>query len=404
MRITCSDCGTAHSVTATFTCDVCGGWLAPSYDGALDPARIAAGETLFEKYGERLPSEGSAGGVEGDTPLLRVDRLTDALGVEATVYVKDERRNPTGSFKDRAMAPAVSLALEAGEEAVLTASTGNAAAACAMYAARADLACHLLVDADAPPAKLVEPQAYGAEVVRVEGLFDGGEAALADLLDDLATRLAAYLVFAYRPFNPLLAEGVKTISYEVAEAMNWMAPDAVVTATGGGDNVWAQYRGYAELREADLIESVPRMVAAQAAGAAPVVDGFESGADEPPTLGETTTVASGIDAPFAGRHALEAICESGGTAIAVEDDALLEGEAVLAKTAGVWAEPASATVVPALVELADRGAVGADDVVVLVVTGSGHKHTGPFVETMPTVPTAARDPGAIASVLGRRPR
>lgn len=401
MRLECSRCATPAPPTATFGCPACGGELTVRYDAALDPDRIAAGGTLFEKYGDRLPSTGSVAGIEGDTPLLRADRLAAELGVEATVYVKDERRNPTGSFKDRALAPAVSLAVEHGERAVLTASTGNAAAACAHYASRADVPCYLLVAGNAPAHKLVEPLAYGARAVRVDGLFDGGEDALASLLGTLADRLDAYLTFAYRPFNPVLEEGIKTISYEVAAALSWTAPDVVVTATGGGDNLVAQHRGYGELRDAGLIEGTPRMVAAQAAGASPVVDAVERGADAPIPQSATDTVASGIDAPFAGRHAVDAIRESDGTAIGVSDDALLDGEALLAATTGVWAEPASSVVVPALRELAERGAVGDDDVVVLTITGSGHKHVAPFESRLPTVETVDRDPDDVAAAFER---
>lgn len=398
--VACRDCGATHPATATFDCRDCGGPLGVEYAEPLSRASIEAGETLFERYGERLPSRGSAAGVEGDTPLVPADRLAAALGVDATVLVKDERRNPTNSFKDRALAPAASLAAEADETALLTASTGNAAAACAHYAARAGLDCFLLVDAHAPRGKLLEPLAYGARTVRVDGLFDGGEAALADLLGRLADRLEAYLAFAYEPFNPVLGEGVKTISHEVAGQLGWEAPDVVVTATGGGDNLAAQHRGYRELRAAGLVEETPWMVAAQAAGADPVVRGLEDGADEPVTLAETDTVASGIDAPFAGRHALEAIRESGGTAVGVADDDLLRGEAVLAETTGVWAEPASATVVPALERLVERGEVTADDTVVLTITGSGHKHTEPFEARLPALERVERDVAAVAGGLG----
>lgn len=401
MRLECIDCETPAPPTATFGCDSCGGDLTVRYDAGLDPDRIAAGGTLFDKYGSRLPSTGSVAGVEGDTPLVRADRLAAEVGVDATVYLKDERRNPTGSFKDRALAPAVSLATESGERAVLTASTGNAAAACAHYAARAGLPCYLLVAGNAPSHKLVEPLAYGARTVRVDGLFDGGEDALASLLGTLADRLEAYLTFAYRPFNPVLEEGVKTISYEVAEALAWRAPDVVVTATGGGDNLVAQHRGYRELADARMIDATPRMVAAQAAGASPVVDAVERGADAPIPQDRTDTVASGIDAPFAGRHAVQAIRESGGTGIGVSDDALLEGESLLAETAGVWAEPASSVVVPALRELADRGTIGADEVVVLTITGSGHKHVAPFEARLPTVETVDRDPAAVVAAVER---
>jgi len=401
MHVVCPACSERHPPTATFGCANCGGPLAVTYEAPLDRERIETGRTLFEKYGNRLPSNGSAMGIEGGTPLIRADGLAAALDVEATLYLKDERRNPTGSFKDRALGPTVSLAAESGETAVVTASSGNAAAACAHYAARAGLDCYLLVEETVPAGKLTEPRAYGAEVVRVTDLFEGGEAALGDLLGDLAETLDAHLAFAYEPFNPVVGEGVKTVSYEVTEQLVWTAPDVVVTATGGGDNLAAQHRGYVELIEAGLVDQVPRMVAAQAAGAAPVTEAIDRDLDVPPFVEHPDTLASGISAPFAGAHALDAIRESGGTAVAVSDEALVEGAALMARTTAVWPEPSSATVVPVVAELAARGDLDPDDVVVLTVTGSGHKHVEPFEATLADVPTVARDPVAVAAALGR---
>lgn len=399
MRLICSRCGDENPPTATFGCDSCGGPLEVEYERPLSRDSIEDGGTLFDRYGERLPSAGSVAGIEGDTPLLPGDALVASLDGQSTVYLKDERRNPTGSFKDRALAPAISLAAETDCDAVLTASTGNAAAACAHYAARAGLACYLLVTDAAPEHKLIEPRAYGARTVRVRGLFDGGEDALATLLETLSKRLDAYCTFAYRPFNPVLEEGVKTVAYEVAEALDWTAPDVVVTATGGGDNLSAQYRGYRELRDAGLIDAVPRMVAAQTAGASPVVDAVEAGTDTPVAQDGTDTVASGIDAPFAGAHALTAIRESGGTAVAVTDDALIKGEATLARTTGVWAEPASSVVVPALEELVVNGWIEPDETVALTVTGSGYKHTEPFADQLAAIETVERDPDQVAAAF-----
>jgi len=402
MRLRCPDCAAEYAPTTSFQCRECGGILAATYDGPLDADRIADGETLFEKYGNRLPSRGTVAGDEGATPLLRADALADVLGVEATVYLKDERRNPTGSFKDRALAPAISLASESGHEGVVTASTGNAAAACARYAARAGLDCYVLVEETAPAKKLLEPRVYGANVVRVEDLFAGGEAALADLLRGVADELDAYLAFAYQPFNAVLAEGVKTVSYEVAADLAFDVPDVVVTATGGGDNLAAQYRGYRELEAAGSTSRVPRMVGAQAAGAAPLATAVDADADSPVDVEEPATVASGIAAPFAGQHGLDAIRDSDGTAVGVADAAVVDAVATTSETTGIWPEPASATVVPVLERLADRGAVSADDVVVLTITGSGHKHTEPVATRLEDVPTAAPDAAAVVGAFAAK--
>lgn len=401
MQIECAECGEMHPATATFDCRACGGSLVPEYHSPLESDRIAAGETLFEKYGNRLPSSGSVAGVEGDTPLLRADDLAAELGVEATVYLKDERRNPTNSFKDRAFAPTISLAAEADADAVLTASSGNAATACAHYAARAGLDCFLLVEEVTPAGKLLEPRAYGADAVRIPDLFAGSERAFGEFLGAVGERLGAYVAFAYNPFNPIPLEGIKTISYEVAGALDWTVPDVQISATGGGDNLAAQHRGYVELREAGLTDRVPRMVAAQADGAAPIVRGLEAGAETPVTIKHPETIASGISAPFASRRAMAAVQESNGAAVGVSGKAMIDGERVLSRTEGVWPEPASAAVIPTLVELAERDEVGVEDTVVLTITGSGHKHTEPFEKTLPPVESVAQDPDAVTTHFGR---
>lgn len=403
MNLRCGTCGRTYPPTTVFRCRDCDTPLEATYEAELDPARTDAGDTLFEKYEPRLPSSGSVAGDEGETPLIRAGELEEELGVSQTVYLKDERRNPTGSFKDRAFAPALSLVEETGIGAVLTASTGNAAAACARYAARAGVDCYLLVDGDVPDGKLVEPGVYGADIVRVRGLFAGGRTAQERLLEAVSERLGAYLAFAFHPVNPILGEGVKTISYEVADQSSETV-DVVITATGGGDNLAAQYRGYRELADAGVIDSPPQLVAAQAAGAAPLVAALEADSGSPVPVENPSSVASGISTPFAGQHALDAIRESGGTAVGVDDGEIVDGVTTLARTAGVWPEPASATVLPALEKLAARGSIDADDTVVLTITGSGYKHTGPVDAQLETVPSVGSDPDAVVEAFGNPPR
>jgi len=398
MELRCLSCETAYPPTTQFRCRTCNGQLTATYETPLQRARIVSGETMFEKYGQRLPSQGSVAGDEGGTPLVRAAKLEDRLDLPGTIYLKDERRNPTRSFKDRAFAPAISLAAESDFDAVLTASTGNAAAACARYSARADLDCYVLVEESVPDGKLVEPRAYGATVVRVPCLFTGGRAQQERLLEAIADRVDAYLAFAYQPFNAVVGEGVKTISYEVAEHLDGV-PDIVVTATGGGDNLAAQHRGYEELRAAGIRSSVPRMVAAQADGAAPLVEAVETDAPAPSEIENPSSIASGINTAFAGQHGLDAIRESSGTAIGVTDEQLIDGIEALAETVGVWPEPSSAAVVSALAELADRGQLHADDDVVLTITGSGHKHTEPIEGRFDPVPVVSCEPDAIADAF-----
>lgn len=399
MQVNCLACDTIQDPLATFECDECGGSLIVDYEQPLDPSKFSNGRTLFEKYGERLPSDGSVAGVEGNTPLVLSKRLGDEFDTEATIHLKVEGQNPTNSFKDRALAPTVSLAMEEGEEAVFIASSGNAAGACAHYAARAGLDCYLLVEGTAPEQKLTQPRAYGAKTIRADGLFDGDEKALSDKLRELADRLDAYMVFPYRPFNPVLMEGVKTISYEVTEQLG-TSPDVVVTPCAGGDNLSAQHRGYVELREAGVIDEVPRMVAVQPEGAPPLVKAIQHGSEKP-ISGPVDTIASGINAPFADPHALEAIRDSNGTAIAVSDDEIIEWTVRTARLTGVWPEVASAAVIPGLQKLIEQGEISPDENVVLTITGNGRNNLEPQLDHLPPVATADFEPEAIVRAFDR---
>lgn len=399
MEIRCIDCGTIQETLATFNCHECGGSLIADYEKPLDPSKFSKGTTLFEKYGERLPSEGTVAGVEGDTPIITSKRLAREFNTQTSLHLKVEGHNPTNSFKDRALAPAVSLAKEQGETAVFIASSGNAAGACAHYAARAEMDCYLLVEESAPEEKLIQPRAYGANALRANGLFDGDEATLARKLADLAERLDAYMVFPYRPFNPIVMEGVKTISYEVVEQLG-TSPDVVVTPCAGGDNLSAQYRGYVELQQADVIDEVPRMVVVQPEGAPPLVEAIQQGSENP-ISGAVDTIASGINAPFADPHALEAIRRSSGTGIAVSDDEILEWTVRTAKLTGVWPEVASAAVMPGFKELVERGEIGPHEDVVLTITGNGRNNLGPQLDRLPQVSTADFEPEGIVEAFGR---
>lgn len=397
MELCCTQCGAIADVAAA-RCGTCDGHLAVRYDQRLRKSRIEAHDTLFGKYPDHLPSNGSLAGAEGNTPLIRATELAEAVGTGARVLIKDERRNPTNSFKDRAFAPVLSFVVEHDIPAVVTASTGNAAAASAHYAARGGVDCKLLVGSHVPREKLTEPLLYGAQVVRVDDLFDQPEASFDRFLLETADRLDGFLALAHRPLTPLAMEGVKTISYEVAEQLDWDAPDVVVTPVGGGDNLAAQHKGYVELQASGLIDRPPRMIGVQASGAAPLARAVEDGLDETPYV-DPETVASGIKAAFTGRHAIEAIRESGGTAVAVSDDRIVAGERTLAEMTGIWAEPAAAAVVPALEALVADEQVTDADTVVLTVTGSGHKDPAPIYGTLPSLAEVPFDIDAVVTAF-----
>ncbi|MDX1662610.1 MAG: threonine synthase [Candidatus Promineifilaceae bacterium] len=307
---------------------------------------------------------------EGDTPLLRSRRLADLLRLDDLRF-KHEGLNPSGAFKDRLAALAVTLAREAGSRSLLSASSGNLGAALAAYCAAAALPCTILLEPGAPAAKIRQTVAAGAYVVPVAGLFAQPPEAIAALTGEVAARLDAYHAFAWAPVNPYILEASKTIAYEVVAQGG--VPDVVVVPVGGGDTLAAQWRGYQELHVAGIIEGLPRLVGIQALGAAPLLQAFESGSEHVPMLADVRSSISGINIPFSGAHALAAVRASGGHVAAVSDGEIRAMQARLLREEGVWAEPVGAATVAALPALLQEGRVASHERVVCVLTGAGFK-------------------------------
>ncbi|MBI3361029.1 MAG: threonine synthase [Chloroflexi bacterium] len=354
-------------------CGICGGILRPDYpdDATARLHDIQPGPGI-DRYRATMPTSTALPFLgEGDTPLVRSRRIGPALGLDQ-LYFKNEGRNPTGAFKDRAAALVAALAVEAGAEGVLTASSGNAASAISAYCAAAGLNCLILLEPGNPPAKLRQALATGAQVLPVKGIFAHGPDALRDLLREVASRLNYYLAFVWAPVNPYLLEGIKTISYEIAARLPG-APGAVVCPVGGGDMLTAQWRGYLELKRAGVTEKLPRMIAVQSVSAPPLLRAFQSGADYIETLPYVNSKISGINVPFTGEHALRAVRESGGAAAGVSDDDVLAMQSRLGREEGIWAEPASAAPLSALPGLLARGEIRADERIVCLLSGAGFK-------------------------------
>ena len=308
---------------------------------------------------------------EGDTPLLFQPRLGAELGL-SNLYVKDESSNPTGSFKARGLAAAVSKAKELGVEKVIIPTAGNAGGAMAAYAARAGMQAHVFMPSDTPFANIEETRMAGAEVVLVDGLISdaarlAGEKARAEGWFDLSTFK-----------EPYRTEGKKIMGYELAEAFGWTLPDVIIYPTGGGTGLVGMWKAFAELEELGWLEDTkrPRMVAVQAEGCAPVVKAFEDGADSCQFWENAHTIASGLRVPrsFADRLILQDIRESNGTAVAVSDQVILEDQKQLAKMEGIFAAPEGAATLSALKELIRQGWVHAEEKIVLFNTGSGLKY------------------------------
>lgn len=311
---------------------------------------------------------------EGDTPLLSLPRLENELGF-SHLYVKDESSNPTGSFKARGLAAAVSKAKELGVEKVIIPTAGNAGGAMAAYAARAGLKAHIFMPKDTPFANIEESRMVGAEVELVDGLINdaakmAGEKARAEGWFDVSTFKEPYRV-----------EGKKVMGYELAEAFGWELPDVIIYPTGGGTGLVGMWKAFAELEALGWLENTkrPRMVSVQAAGCAPVVHAFESGAAFCDFWTNAETIASGLRVPksFADHLILQNIYESNGTAIAVSDDAILKAQRKLAQFEGIFAAPEGAATLAALEQLIEQKWVQPHERIVLFNTGSGLKYLDP---------------------------
>ena len=383
-HLECSECSRSFDAGQTQTyCPICQAPLLARYDLAaarqtLDRDEIRRRPAGLWRWRELLPVHDPANITylgEGDTPLLALPRLGAALGL-SRLYVKDESLNPTGTFKARGLAAAISKARELGVQKVIIPSAGNAGGAMAAYAARGGLAAYILMPKDTPAANIEESRAAGATVALIDGLISeaasmAGEKARAEGWFDLSTFK-----------EPYRTEGKKVMGYEVAEAFAWRLPDVIIFPTGGGTGLVGLWKAFAELEALGWLEdgAKPRMVAVQAKGCAPVVRAFETGALFCDFWIGAQTVASGLRVPksFADRLILRDLRASRGTAIAVSDEAILAAQRYLATTEGIFAAPEGAATLAALSSLVERGWVQPDSRIVLFNTGTGLKYLKPL--------------------------
>jgi threonine synthase len=324
---------------------------------------------------------------EGWTPLIRARRLGAKLGAD-NLWVKDEGLNPTGSFKARGLACAISMCVELGVSKVAIPSAGNAAGALAAYAAAAGIEAHIFLPRDVPEANYLESKAYGAQVTLVDGLISDcarmvAERAQSEGWYDLSTLKEPYRI-----------EGKKTMGYEVAEQMDWELPDAIFYPTGGGVGLIGMWKAFQEMERMGWIGSRrPKMIAVQAEGCQPVVRAFEE--DEPRSRfwEDARTLASGlrVPKPIGDFLILEALRKSGGAAIAVSDTEMLDAGVLLASEEGIYAAPEGAACVAALGKLLESGLLKASDRIVLYNTGTGLKYAEAYATRFPRAAATEQD-------------
>lgn len=307
---------------------------------------------------------------EGASPLIRSNTLGADLNVD--LFFKLEAQNPTGSFKDRGSAVELTLAKELAVPAIVLASTGNMAASCSCYAAKAGIPCYVFVPEGTPPSKLAQVISYGGRIVQVEGTY--GDAAR--LAQAVAEELGFYLAgdYAFR------VEGGKTAAFELLDQLFFRVPDYVVVPMGCGTNIASYAKGFAEYLKLGFIRRLPKLIGVQASGANPIVKSFEQGSAEIEECKVSTSVASAIaiGSPLDGVKALQAIYDTSGVAVDVSDSEMLECQYSLGAKEGLFVETSCAACLAGLKKIAEKTDLR-DKTVVAVLTGSGLKDPGPIL-------------------------
>jgi threonine synthase len=382
-HLDCTRCDRRYPPGQLLNLCECGGPLFARYDlerAAHDmrPGHLALRAPNLWRYREVLPVEGPDDRIslgEGFTPLLSAPQLGAAVGLPR-LFVKDEAGNPTGSFKARGLALAVSMARTLGAREVCLPSAGNAGSALAAYAARGGLGAHVFVPRDIARLFLTETAAYGAHVETVDGLITDAGRVCAERAREHGWFECATLKEPYR------VEGKKTMGYELAEQMGWKLPDAILYPTGGGTGLIGMWKAFEELEQMGFLSSGqrPRMYAVQAEGCAPIVKAFEEGLDEAPMWEGATTLAHGIRVPKAIGDflVLKAMRASHGAGVRVSEAEIVQGVKDASAREGLFMCPEGGACVAALRKLKANGHLSPDDVVVVFNTGTGFK----YVENM----------------------
>jgi threonine synthase len=319
------------------------------------------------KYQAFLPVDYDAEPVtlkEGGTDLYDAPRLSEELGVE--MRVKDDGRNPTGVLKDRATSVSVTKASHAGRDIVTCASTGNAAASLAGYAARGGLDCRIFVPGEAPEGKLAQPLVYGADVLAVQGSYDEAY----DLSMEVTEEYGWYNRNA--AINPFQVEGKRTVGHELAEQTQDDVPDWLVFSMGDGCTIYGGWKGFREFRDLGFVDEAPKMLGVQAEGASAIHDTFHEH-DSTDDVANTLADSIAVGRPRNTVKATKALHESEGTSVLVSDEEILQAEKTLGSTEGIYAEPAGATPIAGIRKAVSEGIISDDESVLAVVTGYGLK-------------------------------
>lgn len=403
-HLRCKVCGAEFAPTeGVYKCSRCGGKLEVYYSlpkiADLSSLRdfLKPGIWRFWRF---LPVDDLSKAIslgEGGTFLHKSNALARKFGFKE-LWIKDEGKNPTGSFKDRNAAVSVTKAIEFGAKGVAIASDGNAGPAVAAYAAKAQLPCFVFMPTITAPQRVTQAVIFGARVIKIEGR--GLVNDCIDLIENLKTSFGWHHLTTAGPVNPYQLEAPKTIAYEIAIDLDGYIPDWIAAPAGGGGLVAALFKAFKELDQMGLINRIPRFLCVQSSSCAPIVEAFRVGSAIKKWANPKPTIAVPISVPFPleGEEVLEVLRITEGAAITIDDTEILSAQKALAKREGIFASPAGVSALAGAIKARHQGVIHEEDTVLVVVTGSGLKDLGQLV-VQSQIPTLAADPEAIKRYL-----
>jgi len=399
----CRECGAEYTPVFKYICDECFGPLDVIYDIPSNLTKetfTSRQDKTYWRYFELLPIADKNHIVNihaGFTPLQHAEDLGTRMGNLKNLFIKNDSVNPTFSFKDRPAGVAISRSREIDLKAVGCASTGNLASATAAHAAKAHLPCYIFAPSDIEKVKIAQALSYGAKFVAVEGTYDDANR-VASIIGD--SKGIGIVNINMRPYY---VEGSKTLAFEVAEQLDWQVPDHLIIPVGSGAMLNAICKGFEELHEIGLIDDVSnlKITAAQPHGCAPIVDAFKNKTGEivPVERPETIAKSLAIGDPGDGVYVLRRLKQYGGIAEEASDNEIVEGILTLAKTEGIFTEPAGGVSVAVLKKLVDDGFIERDEKVVCYVTGNGLKSTEAIMSALPKLDVVKPDIQTVSAMI-----
>ena len=396
----CRECKKEYDPTFKYICDECFGPLDVHYDfPSLTKNTFVNREQTYWRYFELLPITDKSNIVSinaGMTPLVKAEKLGKEIGLN-NLYIKNDSVNPTFSFKDRPAGVAVSKAKEFGLGSVGCASTGNLASATAAHAAKADFPCYIFAPSDIEHAKIAQALSYGSHYIAVDGTYDDANRIAAQVGDSKGVGVVNINMRSY------YVEGSKTLAYEVAEQLNWNVPDQLIVPTGSGAMLNAICKGFEELETVSLVNHVSQMHmnCAQANGCAPIVTAFKKNNTDVVPVENPNTVAKSlaIGDPGDGRYVLKRLKQFNGIAEESNNKEILDAILLLAKTEGIFTEPAGGVSVAVLKKMVEDGKIDKNETTVCYVTGNGLKATESLMEVLPKPEVMQPDVAKISAVV-----